>query len=138
VVLRKREYAVDHQDHVESYDQFCIFDHHAHLAACAVQIAAVFDRRKHIISFPPLIRELDSTGLVAARVLAEAKAKLARANVITAKVEVLRHGLFADRSASLPYKDAFKEANLTANELRDLMDISLSMANRLLTARGLK
>jgi hypothetical protein len=53
------------------------------------------------------------------------------------KVTILRNNLFAHRSAAVSYADAFKKADVTPNELRDLTEIALKVVNRLLIARGL-
>jgi hypothetical protein len=53
------------------------------------------------------------------------------------KVTILRHNLFAHRSASLTYSEAFEMAGLTREQLADLTETALKIANALLLARGL-
>jgi hypothetical protein len=48
------------------------------------------------------------------------------------------HRAFAHRSASISYDDVFKLAAVKPDQLRDLTEVALKIANRLLLARGLK
>ena len=65
-------------------------------------------------------------------------ALLDEAAPIVAKVTLLRHRAFAHRSASTSYDDVFKLAAVKPDQLRDLTELALKIANRLLLARGLK
>ena len=121
----------------ESYDQFCIFDGHANLIAYVVQITSVFDRNRRTMSLARIIEELESSKEIPAEALPELKSCLKEAEGICDRVKKLRHNLFAHRSASRAYSEVFKDARLTANELRTLSDISLRIANRLLAIRDL-
>jgi AbiU2 len=121
----------------ENFDQFCIFDRHANLIAYVVQIASVFDRNRKTISLARIMEGLESSTAIPAQTLSELKSSLKEAEDICDRVKKLRHNLFAHRSASLPYSEVFKDAQLTANEMRKLTEISLQIANRLLSIRGL-
>jgi hypothetical protein len=85
-----------------------------------------------------LAKEAKEADLIQAQTAAEIDALLEEAAPLVSKVALLRNNLFAHRSASLPYDAAFKKANVTADQLRDLTEIALKIANRLLLARGLR
>lgn len=69
---------------------------------------------------------------------AKAESILSEAKPLVPKVIILRSNLFAHRSPSLSYAEAFKLADVTANQLGGLSDLSLGLVNCLLIARGLK
>jgi hypothetical protein len=85
-----------------------------------------------------LVREMKAACLIQGQAIKQVDALLAEAIPIASKVTILRHYAFAHRSASISYGAAFKKAAVTANQLRDLTETALKIANRLLLARGLK
>lgn len=116
------------------FSEFFRFDSHAHFVALIVHIAALFEHRSDTVNLPALIREVEA---VASKVEAttEAKHLMAQARVLTPKVAILRSNLFAHRSDSLSYAEAFTKAALTPNDLRSLTDTALRVVNCLRVAR---
>jgi hypothetical protein len=122
---------------MREYNDFFRFTPHAYLVAYVVHIAAMFDRRRDTISLVRLAHEMSAARLIQGQTITEVEALLAKATHIVSKVTLLRHNAFAHRSASISYDVAFKKAAVTAAEMRDLTEIALKIANRLLLARGL-
>ena len=123
-------------DTMRCYAEFFRFDPHAHFVAFVVHIAALFEKpQKSTINLPRLAKE---SGLNSAQDATEIDALLRKAKPLASKATILRNNLFAHRSDTLSYSDAFKKADVTPNELRDLTEIALKIVNRLLTMRGLK
>jgi hypothetical protein len=85
-----------------------------------------------------LIREVKAAGCLNGRDAATVNALLVEATPIAEKVAILRHKAFAHRSAHISYDDVFKIADVRPDQLRDLTDIALNIANHLLLARGLQ
>ena len=123
---------------MNQYSEFFKFDTHAHFLSFIVYIAALLEARGDTINFPALIGEFERTKLIAPEIIAEARTILAQVEPLRLKVIILRSNLFAHRSASLSYAEAFAKAKLTPNQLRDLTDLALRLANRLLVERGLQ
>jgi len=123
-------------DTMQCYSEFFRFDEHAHFVAFVVHIAALFDKRRDTIKLPRLVKELK--GLISAQDHADVAALLDQATPLVSKVTILRNNLFAHRSAAVSYADAFKKADVTPNDLRDLTEIALKVVNRLLIARGFR
>lgn len=119
------------------YSEFFRFDPHAHFVAFVVHIAALFEKRSDTLNLPRLAKEMNGAGLISAQDAAEVDALLSRAAPLASKTTILRSNLFAHRSATLSYAGAFTKAAVTPNQLRDLTEIALEVANRLLMARGL-
>jgi hypothetical protein len=122
----------------ERFGEFFRFEPHAHFVAFVVHMAALFERRHRTINLQGLAKELTAAELIPAQIVTEVDALLEKAAPLVSKVTILRSTLFAHRSASLPYDAVFKKANVTSDELRDLTEIALKIANRLLLARGLR
>jgi hypothetical protein len=123
---------------MREYNEFFRFTPHAYFVAYVVHIAAMFDSRRDTISLPRLAKEMKVARLLQGHSAAEVDLLLAEAAPIVEKVAILRHCAFAHRSARISYDDAFKRAAVKPNQLRDLSEVALKIANRLLLARGLK
>jgi hypothetical protein len=101
-------------------------------------MAGVFDKSRDTISLVALIREVKAAGKLKAHGAATVDALLLKAKPIADKVSTLRHNAFAHRSAHISYDDAFELAAVRPDQLRELTDIALEIANRLLLACGLQ
>lgn len=119
------------------YSAFFRFDSYAHLASLIVHLAGLFECRGNTINFNALIKEAIASGLFATEAIDRVREKITEVQDISSKLVILRNNLFAHRSASLSYKDAFSKADLIANQLRDITATGLQIANLLLLARGL-
>jgi hypothetical protein len=121
---------------MNQYSEFFRFDDHAHFVSFIVHIAALFDNRRDTISLPRLVREAQSSTRIPATTVDCARPMLTRALSLSGKVAILRHNLFAHRSASLSYGDAFRQASVTVDELRELTETAMDLVNQLLVALG--
>jgi HEPN superfamily AbiU2-like protein len=111
---------------MREYDEFFRFTPHAYLVAYVIYMAGVFDTRRGTISFPPLVREAKAAGQLEGQEAAAVDALLVEAKPVADKVLILRHKAFAHRSAN----DIFKMAAVRPDQLRDLTDMALKIANR--------
>jgi hypothetical protein len=123
---------------MREYNEFFRFTPHAYLVTYVIYMAGVFDKARGTISFAPLIREVKAQGCLEAHDAATVDALLLAAKPIADKVAILRHKAFAHRSAHISYNDVFNMAAVTPDQLRDLTEIALKIANLLLRARGLQ
>jgi hypothetical protein len=123
---------------MREYNEFFRFTPHAYFVAYVMHIAAVFDRRRDTLSLPRLSHEMKTAHQIQGQVSKEVDTLLAKAAPIITKVTTLRHNAFAHRSAGMAYDETFNKAAVTANQLRDLTDLALKIANCLLLSQGLK
>ena len=123
-------------DAMRRYSEFFRYDPHAHFFSFIVHMAALLEARQDTINLPNLSKEFRDSGLIEARVAVEVDALLQQATPFASKVAILRSNLFAHRSVSLSYAEAFNKAAVTPNELRELTEIALKIVNRLLISRG--
>jgi HEPN superfamily AbiU2-like protein len=125
-------------DTMEEYNEFFRFTPHAYLVTYVIYMAGVFDKSRGTISLEPLVRDVKAAGQLKAQDAAVADALLVQAKPIADKVAILRHKAFAHRSAHISYDDVFKMAAVKPDELRELTNVALEIANRLLLACGLR
>lgn len=122
---------------MEEYGEFFRFASHAYLVTYVVYVAGVFETRRDTISFDTLIREMKATGQLVGQGEA-VSSLLSSAKPIAKKVAILRNKAVAHRTISMSYNDVFKLADVTPGELRDITDIALKIANRLLLSCDLQ
>ncbi len=122
---------------------FFRFDEHAHLVSMIIHLAVLHDKRGDTLGFETLIE--DTTNSLGASRTAEQCQKLLEAYQLLTKhhdlisrVRLLRHKAFAHRDASQNYNDVFREADLKPNELKQLIDDSRRIANKLAACLGLQ
>jgi hypothetical protein len=123
---------------MERYNEFFRFTPHAYFLSYVIHIAAMFDRTRDTISLPRLAKEMKDARVIQGQEATKVDALLDEAAPIAAKVNTLRHGAFAHRSARISYDGIFKLAAVKPDQLRDLTEVALKIANRLLLARGLR
>ncbi len=123
-------------DTMQEYSEFFRFMPHAHQVAFIIAIGALFDKRADTISLPHLVREMTRNKRLSQQTQAEVHELLDKAKPLESKVTVLRHKAFAHRSARTSHDDVFKEAKVTASQMRDLTEIALQIANKLAEASG--
>jgi hypothetical protein len=125
-------------DTMEEYNEFFRFTPHAYLVAYVIYMAGVFDKTTDTISFPHLVPEMKREGQLKDQDAKDVDALLVEAKPVVSKILILRHKALAHRSAHISYDDVFKMAAVRPDQLRDLTDVALKIANRLLIARGLQ
>jgi hypothetical protein len=103
-----------------------------------IYMAGVFEKRKDTISLASLIREVKGAGGLKTQDAVTVDALMVEAKPIAHKLSILRHKAIAHKSAHLAYNDVFKMAAVKPDQLRDLAEIALKIANRLLLACGLQ
>jgi AbiU2 len=123
---------------MEDYNEFFRFTPHAYLVAYVIYMAGTFDTRRGTIRLAHLVPEMKAAGHLKGQEAANVDALMAQAEPIAEKVRTLRHRAFAHKDAHISYNDVFKLAAVTPVQLRELTDVGLKIANRLLMARGLQ
>lgn len=125
-------------DAMNDFPDFFRFDEHANFVSLVTHLASIFERRNDTINFETLITEAEDEKLVSTEHIAKARSALSSVAELRPKVAILRSNLFAHRSNSLSYSEAFRKAAFTPNNMRDLTIAGLEIANALLTGRGQK
>lgn len=123
---------------MREYGEFFRFTPHAYLVTYVVYVAGIFETRQDTISLVVLIREMKAAGQLNGQDEAAVSSLLSSAKPIAKKVAILRNNAIAHRTISMSYNEVFKLADITPGELRDVTDIALKIANRLLQSCGLQ
>jgi hypothetical protein len=117
------------------YPEFFRFDSHAHQVAYTIYLCQLFEKHPKTLNINNVLKEAKARGVSGGN-LAVAEKALQEALPIVKKLVILRHNLFAHRSGSLSYADAFKKAAVTPNQIRRLTELGLEAINSLRTALG--
>ena len=120
---------------MNDYSEFFRFDSHAHFVSMVMYVGSLYDKRRDTITLGRLAKE--TAALKPSKVSNLPLVALGAAEAKAAKLVLIRHNLFAHRSASISYADAFREADITANEIRTLLSLSFEVVNALLSANDL-
>lgn len=123
---------------MREYNEFFRFTPHGYFVTCVIYIHGVFEQRRDTINLASLVREVKATGCLEAHDAARVDTLRVQAKPIADKVAILRHQAIAHRSAHIGFDDVYKMAAVRPDQLRDLTEIALNIANRLLLARGLR
>lgn len=125
-------------DTMREYNEFFRFTPHAFLVTYVIYMGGVFDKRRDTISLASLVRDVKAAGCLKTHDGATVDALLAQAKPVADKVAILRHKAFAHHNAHVSYNDVFKMAAINPDQLRDLTETALKIANQLLMACGLR
>lgn len=114
------------------YSEFFRFDSYAHFFSLVVNIVGLFEHRKDTINFNQLLNEGTQQKLIKTETINKIQIILQSLSKNIKKAQILRHNLFAHRSNSLSFREAFKKAAISSNDLSDLIKNALKIANLLL------
>lgn len=109
---------------------------HAHFVAMIIALYRLFENRKKrdTVNFNGLIKLLKEDCSFPEKELSRFVSEIKEAKVFWKKVSILRNKLFAHKANSLNYIQIFKEANITPNQLRDLIKDSKTLLNEISSA----
>ncbi|MBL8707692.1 MAG: hypothetical protein JNL25_00745 [Rhodospirillaceae bacterium] len=118
---------------MNQYSEFFRFDSHATFVAMIVHTAMLYDKDDRTVGLRALLNEIGEHSDDATRI-EDAKALLVPLVSVAKKVMHLRNNLFAHRNARFSYKEVFDQAAIAPDQVRDLIDAALQIANKLLVA----
>jgi hypothetical protein len=113
-------------ENLNVYPEFFRFDSHAHFVSYIVHIAALFESRSNTINVPLLVDEAEHNGIYKGTVN-KLRKQLSSSDDLIKKAIILRSNLFAHRSPALTYAEIFRLAEVNADQLRSLADLSFSV-----------
>ena len=122
-------------DTMNKYPSFFLFDEAAHRFSFIVHAAALFETGD-TINLGQLAGELHEAGSISDAAMMEIKQLFASMKRVSTGVHIIRSNAFAHSSASLSFDKAFEKAKISLDDLHDLMDVALKVANILLVACG--
>ncbi len=107
---------------------------HAHFVALLVALYRLYEKREDTINIPSLLRRLRSEQTLSTAVLDELDAIYARAKPLWVKVSILRNKAFGHRSRAHSVADTFREAAVSPDQLKQLVETTKKLLNTLTRA----
>lgn len=104
---------------------------HAHFVALLVSLYKLYETRADTYNIPRFLKLLQSGAALEPGVLASLDRQYQEMKPLWVKVSILRNKVFGHHSTAHSVEDAFREAAVTPNELRDLVAKTKSLLNEL-------
>ena len=120
---------------MREYNEFFRFTPHAYFVSYVIYMAGVFDKRKDTISLASLIDDVRAAGCLNAHDAATVGALLVQAKPIADKVAIRGTKPSRIEARTSDTNDVFKMADVKPEQLRELTEMAMHIANRLLLAR---
>lgn len=134
-VYKGQDTRPEYTDTMNRYNLFFQTSIHAHFVALLVALYRLYETRSDTYNIPTLLKKLQKAKGMPPETLDELeKLYLDSAKPLWIKVNILRNKAFGHRSKAHSVGDVFKEAAVSPNELRDLVEVTKELLNKLLLA----
>jgi hypothetical protein len=117
---------------MDKFSEFFRFDQHAHRFSFFVHAAALFERKSNTINLRQLTKELHDADRISDVSKSEIDQLFASVTATVKGVNFIRNKAFAHSDDSISFDAAFTLANISTNNLRDLLTAALTIVNILL------
>lgn len=119
-------------DTMNRYGLFFQTSIHAHFVAFLVELYRLYETRPDTFNIPSLLKILKAESKLPAATLGSLESIYKdEAKPLWIKVNILRNNAFGHRSAAHSVDEVFREAGVTPNELRDLVEVTKKFLNEL-------
>lgn len=122
---------------VDTLNAYPLFFHtslHAHFVAMIIALYRLFETRQDAINVPRLVKTVKDQTSISETDIQEIEAEIAQIKPLWIKVSIIRNKFFGHRLDALNDEEIWKEANVTSNEFRKLIDESKKILNQLTSA----
>ena len=123
-------------DAMNRYHLFFSTSIHAHFVALIVALYRLYEKRRDTHNIPGLIELVEKEGLIGVTTLTLIRAKYESARPLWKKVAVVRNKAFGHHSAAHTDEEVFREAGVSSNDLKQLLEISKALLNELTQERS--
>jgi len=103
------------------------------LTSMAVALFKLYEYKNNRLSFNKVLKEVQELKLIDNKLNKKLKRKIKEANAIWKKICILRHNLLAHRHYKLTKTEIYKIAEITPNQIKRLIELSLKIFNTLWT-----
>ncbi len=128
-VYKEKGSRARHVDVLNSYPLFFQTSLHAHFVAMVVALYRLYENRKDTISLPQLLALLKIKRAIPLREVKRLETEMSQIKPLWVKVSVLRNKMFGHRSNALDLAGIWKEAAVTPNQFKQLIDESKRILN---------
>ena len=130
-VYKEKNSRAKYVDILNDYLSFFKTSLQAHFLSVVVELYKLFETRKETINFPRLIKLLNENNLLDPEILRQIDMEKRTLRVLWKKIVILRSELFAHTNIDLSYSEVFKKAEITPNNIRDLIEGSKRFLNHI-------
>ena len=130
-VYKEKDSRAKYVDTLNEYLNFFKTSLQAHFLSVVVELYKLFETRKDTINFPRLIRLLKENNLLDPNILKKVEAEKRAMKDLWKKIAILRSELFAHTSIDLSYREAFEKAEITPNNIKELIEKGKGLLNQI-------
>ncbi len=116
------------------FSEFFRFDEHAHRTSFIVHAAALFENKPNTINLCQLAKELHNASRITDNSMSDIQQQFICLKKIIEGLFIIRSNALAHRSDTISLNNAFDRAEISMNDLRELMNAALRIVNILLVA----
>jgi hypothetical protein len=131
-VYKEQESRLKYVDTLNNYLNFFQTSLQAHFISIVIELYKIFETRKETINFSRLIKLIARDNLLEPDTLSKIQANKKVIKDLWRKIAILRSELFAHISIDLSYNEIFQKADITPNQLKDLIEKSKNLLNQIL------
>jgi hypothetical protein len=128
-VYKSREHRPKYVSTMNRYLGFFDTSVHAHFVAMVVALYHLYETRRDTFNVPRLLKIVQKESRLPTATLGRVMSLFNEAKPIWVKVGILRNKAFAHRSDSLTVAEIFKEAGITPDELKHLIERTKKLLN---------
>ena len=109
---------------------------HAHFVALLIALYSLYEKRGDTFNIPRLQKILEKENAISIKTLEEVRKLHVEAKPLWVKVGILRNKAFGHRSDSYTMAQVFKEAGVTSDELKLLVELTKNLLNTVTIGLG--
>ncbi|HBI48075.1 MAG TPA: hypothetical protein DDX93_05090 [Smithella sp.] len=128
---KEKESRKRYVDILNKYPLFFQTSLHAHFVAMIVSLYRLYETRKDTVNLPQLLKILKSQDSIPNQELKKIESEIKKIKPLWVKVSVLRNKMFGHRSNALNDDGIWKEAKVTPNQFKQLIDESKRILNEI-------
>lgn len=128
-VYKSPETRPEYADTMNKYPLFFQTSLHAHFVALLMQLYHLYEKRKDTYNIPGFLKLLETRGAVDEATTIKLREAYEQIRPLWLKVCILRNNAFGHRSTAKTVDEIFAQANVTPNELRDLVEATKKILN---------
>lgn len=129
-VYKEKESRKRFVDTLNAYPLFFQTSLHAHFVAMIIALYRLFETRQDSVNVPQLVKIVKNQGSVSEIDIQKIETEITQIKPLWVKVSILRNKLFGHKSNALDNEEIWKEAKVTPNEFRKLIDESKKILNQ--------
>ena len=116
---------------LSKYPGFFLANIHAQFVAYVVALYRLLETRKDTINFNSFLTLIEAEGSISKEALEEIRSRVDALHPIWVKICILRNEVYAHKSSDNKYDESFKKADITPNQIRDLIEGHKELLNHI-------